>query len=446
MCSSVFFFSFQVVFLQFVAHLITAEQTSCTNSGACYSVHFSKVNFPQAQASCEKNNGALTTMRTDQEANSIVQLLRSANESKKTDFWIGLRIKSKQCFHEDKPLRGYFWKPGDEQSDISIWLKEPPKTCLADRCVLLKKQLNELWGWEGKKCTTKHAYICKYQHDVMCPHLNTNSVKDIVFNRTTNSLDFSPPGILAKITCVANSKEVTLHCEDRNGQSNWSVPVESLCDCPDGHRKNETRNCMEIDECQQPRACEFKCVNTGASFYCACDEKHGFILAKDKKSCISEKEARMYGSSGTRSIYRDSDDSLNDGKFLPNGSHPNSSTRLPSTIEPLSERNPAPTSSSDFTTHVQNGGSNANASSNIFLPVILGILTLVILVVIVIGIFQCCFRRGSKTPSTKNGGLTATKSDLEGNNNKSDQLEKEENNYEEQNLDTSPFSKDDNDE
>lgn len=46
---------------------------------------------------------------------------------------------------------------------------------------------------------------------------------------------------------------------------------------------NDTKVCMDLDECQFPGACSQMCKNTKATFICSCAE--GYILQEDKRAC-----------------------------------------------------------------------------------------------------------------------------------------------------------------
>lgn len=46
---------------------------------------------------------------------------------------------------------------------------------------------------------------------------------------------------------------------------------------------NDTKVCMDLDECDLPGSCSQHCTNTKGSFFCKCTE--GYVLQEDKRSC-----------------------------------------------------------------------------------------------------------------------------------------------------------------
>ncbi|KAK6481323.1 C-type lectin domain family 14 member A [Huso huso] len=374
----------------------------CTDLFTCYSAHYTSVAYDSAF--CE-NKGVLTTMSTEQENQSILQLLENTN-SGNVSFWIGLKREKQQCTQKELKLRGFSWKDGgSNQTEVSKWIKEPALTCTGSRCGALKVSLNrnkvvQEWGWEEENCKKQYGFICKYQDKEMCKALQMKgmSIVNYTAHYQLTMLQYLPSKTLANITCQSG-KTVLLKCQNQTWQltSSGYTDLEYMCLCKEGHAQSDAGKCVDIDECKK-NPCEFKCVNTVGSFACECDKSKGYALGEDKKSCIRQKGIRI-GSGSTRMPFADITSIAND--MAPNADEKHlteSSTRLSSTHQPLNERNPAPTSASGFTTPVHDEDFKSKETrSNVFIPVVVGIVVLVLLIVIVVGVFKCCFRKSSKT-------------------------------------------------
>jgi len=101
-----------------------------------------------------------------------------------------------------------------------------------------------------------------------------------------------------KFDCPHGSDEGPL-CDNndcggtRSGCSSGCVqtPVGPMCTCPPGEiiLKNDTRVCVDRNECEPPGACSQHCTNTkggiknAAGYFCSCYP--GYILEPDKKTC-----------------------------------------------------------------------------------------------------------------------------------------------------------------
>ena len=85
-------------------------------------------------------------------------------------------------------------------------------------------------------------------------------------------------------------------CDNNRGQCSngcLQTPVGALCTCPKGEvlMKNDTKVCMDLDECKPPGICAQTCTNTKGSYYCSCDE--GYELEKKTGNCkaLNQSEA-----------------------------------------------------------------------------------------------------------------------------------------------------------
>uniref|UniRef100_UPI00398EE3A5 complement component C1q receptor-like n=1 Tax=Pristiophorus japonicus TaxID=55135 RepID=UPI00398EE3A5 len=252
-----------------------ATAATLCKDGMCYSLHWERGSFTRAKKLCEDKKGILTTMESQDEAESIRQLL--ANNVKVPpqvhQLWIGLHKKTKQCHIAEKPLRGFFWVNGDDHSTYSSWIREPPQTCTHERCVELQVNFtNQVqFEWKASSCTSKvDGLICKYQ---MCESLNTD-VGKIVYKKPYQS-ESVPRGSLAIIRCT-NGKSITVKCELQKGEIRWSSSrnLESLCN-----------SCWEKIH---DGPCRNGCFQTAEDFFCYCDK--GFLVDQQQSKCVPEGE------------------------------------------------------------------------------------------------------------------------------------------------------------
>ncbi|XP_069772872.1 complement component C1q receptor-like [Narcine bancroftii] len=253
-------------------------QTLC-DGGTCYSLHWDGGSFDRAKEICEAKEGVLTTMESEHEAESIRQLFRTNVNvaSQMHRVWIGLYRDVKQCYIVEKPLRGFLWVSGNDESTYNPWIREPLRTCIHKRCVELVANFTTgiQLQWDDAMCVTKGngGFICKYQ---MCESLNTDLGKVVYEIPRRTARQFSPRvprGSVAIITCT-NGKSVAVKCGLQRGQVKWSSSrnVESLCD-----------NCWEITN---NGSCHNRCFQTAEDLLCFCDK--GFSVNLQQNKCVPQ--------------------------------------------------------------------------------------------------------------------------------------------------------------
>ncbi|XP_069472259.1 low-density lipoprotein receptor-related protein 2 isoform X2 [Ambystoma mexicanum] len=79
-------------------------------------------------------------------------------------------------------------------------------------------------------------------------------------------------------------------CSDNNAGCTHSCiqgPFGAQCSCPVGYQlTNDSKTCVDIDECQPPGACSQQCINERGSFRCHCDD--GYILEPNGRTCKAQ--------------------------------------------------------------------------------------------------------------------------------------------------------------
>ena len=86
----------------------------------------------------------------------------------------------------------------------------------------------------------------------------------------------------------------------KSGCSNGCVqtPVGPLCTCPPGQSLNDTKTCIDTNECSPPGVCSQLCTNTKGGkkdtkgYYCSCAP--GYILDHDKSLCKADNRSSAF--------------------------------------------------------------------------------------------------------------------------------------------------------
>ncbi|XP_015909717.1 low-density lipoprotein receptor-related protein 2 isoform X1 [Parasteatoda tepidariorum] len=76
-------------------------------------------------------------------------------------------------------------------------------------------------------------------------------------------------------TCTTKSMGCTHNCSE--------TPSGPICTCPLGKVLNDTKTCIDFDECAIPGACSQQCINTKGSYKCLCQD--GYTLTTDRHIC-----------------------------------------------------------------------------------------------------------------------------------------------------------------
>ncbi|KAM7165006.1 C-type lectin domain family 14 member A [Macrochelys suwanniensis] len=350
------------------------NHTWCEGSGACYSVHLAQVPFGRAQEACALRGGALSPASGEAEVRAILALLSVVTaEPGSWMFWLGLVRRAPQCTQMDRPLRGFSWLAGPQQGEpkeLDKWVKEPSRSCTTRRCAGLQvtagRQDLEPWGWGERTCkdSTTQGYVCKYEYNGTCPAPRPQGARSLLYSLPyqlhSAALDFSPPGTELVVACPGPQGDVRLRCEQGQGGYSWAGAGEQLCPCPSGYRSPSTGACLEPGNC------------TGAqgAFLCVC--ARGFLLGADKKSCVRPGHV---GGSATAAP----GPTLSAGATVPSSS--------PGAPSPPSS--PQPSTAGEV--------KSSSSPTYVFILVATAVLTVVILVGAVLGVFKLCF---TKSPSS----------------------------------------------
>ncbi|XP_048392560.1 complement component C1q receptor-like [Stegostoma tigrinum] len=325
-------------------HLAAASShsTLCT-SDACYTAHMVGKPFWEALDSCKVNGGNLATVKDEREAKHIHRLLESSlagSPGTRWRFWLGLQLPRRHCYQQHKPLRGFIWTSGGEETTYSNWAREPLSTCTAHRCVHLAVfsstgpgATGRRFAWADGVCGHGRAegYLCKFSFRGMCRPIKLAGPGSVTyttpFDAESATLALVPFGSLAAVSCRGSGSDSYTLCQETSpGSYGWS-PDEPLrcarpsgceaenggcaqlcvdglggrasCHCLDGYRlADDLRSCLPLDPCLgRPcppldpclgHPCEQLCVQRPEGFECSC--RAGYVLAEDGRGCLDVDE------------------------------------------------------------------------------------------------------------------------------------------------------------
>ncbi|XP_037667864.1 complement component C1q receptor [Choloepus didactylus] len=276
-----------------------AEEAVVCVGKACYTAHWGKVSAAEAQLNCSANGGNLATVKSEEEARHIqdvlAQLLKP-QESPATrmgKFWIGLQREKGKCLEPSLPLKGFSWVDGGEHTPYANWYKEGKNTCISKRCVALQLDLSlpplpdRLPRWSEGPCGSPGApvsnvegFVCKFSFKGMCRPLALGGPGQVTYTTpflaTSSSLGAVPFASTADVACGAEGKERAHYflCKDKQpGLFEWDSSGP-LCVSPE-HGCNFNNG-----------GCQQDCFEGGdGSFRCGC--RPGFRLLDDLVSCAS---------------------------------------------------------------------------------------------------------------------------------------------------------------
>lgn len=264
------------------------EQDALCNDEGCYTVYFQRKTFRDSWRTCKEKGGNLATVKTPEEAELIHELLSSTERRGprvRMRLWIGLQRQPRQC-SATKPLRGYTWITGDQDTEYTNWQREDqPTTCAAPRCVVMthntadKSRSNrDNFKWlDGSCALAVDGFLCRFAYRGMCSVLDDEgggpALYTTPFNLISTLLTHIPFGSMATLPCPDGTKEdqSVLCMLKEDGTVGWSRVTPLCSDAP--------KNWCE----EENGGCEHLCLNTEDHYYCACSA--GYQLAQDGQSC-----------------------------------------------------------------------------------------------------------------------------------------------------------------
>lgn len=64
----------------------------------------------------------------------------------------------------------------------------------------------------------------------------------------------------------------------------YQTPYGATCLCPHGMQLNDTKTCVDINECEPPGVCSQHCTDLKGGYKCSCEE--GYVLLPNHRSCV----------------------------------------------------------------------------------------------------------------------------------------------------------------
>ncbi|KAJ0006482.1 hypothetical protein NQD34_013755, partial [Periophthalmus magnuspinnatus] len=323
LCLWSFLFGLSSVFCQDLR-----ERDALCNAEGCYVVYFQRKTFLDSWRACKEKGGNLATIKRSEEAKTIAFLFSTVDlrySKTKVQVWIGLQRLPRQCTAA-RPLRGYSWTTGDQDTEYTNWLKDdPPSMCSVPRCVAMGYSTTDPadnFKWIDGSCSVPvEAYLCYYGYQQMCDALPSEGARSVVyttpFNLLSTILTHVPFGSEAIVPCPNEKQETVLCMLQDNGLAGWSknspicldMPLqynwcddanggcehfcketgeEFFCECADGYQLGQDgQSCELLDACQEA-PCEYECLRLSDGFRCACPE--GYMLAPDERRCVDVDE------------------------------------------------------------------------------------------------------------------------------------------------------------
>ncbi|XP_042321761.1 complement component C1q receptor [Sceloporus undulatus] len=309
------------------------EEVLCAGT-ACYTLNLGKHHWTDAQKMCRDNGGNLMTLKSQEEALIVRQLLRKIPQDRvgtdvEVRLWIGLHREKGKCYQHHQPLKGFAWVTGGMETKYSNWGWEPRETCTTNRCVSLQgtpSSSQELAWADGVCSRATNGYLCKFSFQGMCRPLVLAGPGiaryTTPFGVTTASLVAVPFGSTVEVVCGLEGEEISnvfLVCKPKPNSniSEWSSPGPFCasptygcsysnggcehdcldqggglfeCSCRSGYQLGGDRlSCIRVDYCSSS-PCQERCSPHPGGFTCHCSE--GYMLAEDGRSCMDVDECR----------------------------------------------------------------------------------------------------------------------------------------------------------
>lgn len=306
------------------------ERDALCNADGCFVVYFQRKIFLDSWRACKDKGGNLATIKRREDATTIATLFSTLDlrfSRTNVQVWIGLQRQPRQCA-TTRPLRGFSWTTGDQDTEYTNWQKEDsPTKCSMPRCVVMgynTQEQSDNFKWLDGSCSVPvDGYLCHYSYKGMCPALWNegagNALYTTPFNLLSTLLTHLPFGSVATVPCPAGTKEEqSVLCRlKEDGSVGWSrdsplcsdPPVSHdwcdqdnggcehfcrpagahfYCECADGFQLGDNGLNCELSDVCEGAPCEFECLPLSDGYRCACPE--GYMLAPDERGCLDVDE------------------------------------------------------------------------------------------------------------------------------------------------------------
>ncbi|XP_034531890.1 CD248 molecule, endosialin a [Notolabrus celidotus] len=306
------------------------ETDALCSEDSCFVAYFQRKTFLDSWRACKKRGGNLATIKHKRDAAMIASLFSNLDlrhSRTKVQVWIGLQRQPRQCT-STRPLRGFSWTTGDQDTEFTNWLKEDsPSTCSVSRCVVMsyntQDHTDNLKWLDGACSVAVDGYLCHYAFEGMCVALWSegagNALYTTPFNLLSTLLTHVPFGSVATMPCPegTNEEQSVLCMQREDGSVGWSrepplcssPPVSqswceqdnggcehyckpagghSYCECADGYELGDDGQSCELTDFCRDAPCESECLPLSDGYRCACPE--GFMLTPDERGCLDVDE------------------------------------------------------------------------------------------------------------------------------------------------------------
>ncbi|XP_068164580.1 CD248 molecule, endosialin a [Antennarius striatus] len=303
------------------------ERDALCNEDGCFVVYFQRKTFLDSWRACKEKGGNLATIKHKKHAGHIASLLSTVDlRHSRTEVrvWIGLQRQPRQC-STTRPLRGFSWTTGDQDTEYTNWQTEDSPMCSVPRCVVMSynsQEQNDNFKWLDGSCSVAvDGYLCHYAYKGMCTALWSegagNALYSTPFSLVSTLLTHIPFGSVASVPCSAKEEQSVLCMMKEDGSVGWSrdfplcsktpvshswcdhdnggcehfcrsAGVHFYCECADGYLLADNGQTCELNDVCEDAPCEFECLPLSDGYRCACPE--GYMLDPDERGCLDVDE------------------------------------------------------------------------------------------------------------------------------------------------------------
>nr|XP_056708900.1 endosialin [Euleptes europaea] len=271
---------------------VAQEPAASCGPDGCYAVFLQRRGFLDAWRSCRELGGNLATVKHQDEAAQVGELLRAGagEQASPRLFWLGLQRQPRQCFPL-RPLRGFVWVTGEQDTFYTNWARPAVEaggggggggSCAAQRCVVLEERQGQ---WLEGSCTVPvDGYVCRFAFQGMCPGLDEEGGPvsyATPFGPAGGRLRYVPFGTVAAVACGGAGPAVSVLCmQTDDGAVGWSkgAPLCRQHAYPHSWCEGDNGGCQQL------------CLDEGPGYSCECHR--GYLLMADGHSCAPSDACR----------------------------------------------------------------------------------------------------------------------------------------------------------